>query len=83
MSGKVSKIGLQIQLDPARGARSLLALFKRHGGMPTAVAAAAGVSHSTVKRWVSRLDLRDQIDEIREELGLKPAGPWAREDPAA
>lgn len=72
-----SKLGLQIQLDPEKGARDLMALFRKHKGMPTAVAEAAEVAHSTVKRWVASLDLRADIDDLRAEYGLPPAGPWS------
>jgi len=81
MAKRLSKLGLTIQVDPAEGSRQLMDLFAAHKGVVTDVAAAVddghGVSHSTLKRWIEKLELREVIDELRtSQFGLKPAAAW-------
>ena len=63
-------IGLLIELDPSKGYSKLLSALKRHDGNVSKVAKSIGVSRSTVKRWIARLErsgykIRSEIDRLR------------------
>ena len=56
-------------------------MFATNGGSAVKVAEAAddgeGVAHSTVKRWITRLDMRKDIDKSRaDKFNPAQAAPW-------
>lgn len=69
MAYEETEIGKLVKTDPAKAAKQLVELFERAGGNSVHAALLAGVHHSTLKRWVSKLDkhkVRKKIDSVRE-----------------
>lgn len=69
MAYEETEIGTLVKTDPARAAEHLLELLRRAGGNSVHAALLAGVHHSTLKRWLIKLDkfkVRKQLDGIRE-----------------
>lgn len=67
-----TRIGYLIAFEPELARRQLLEVFRAEVGMPTRVARRLGVDHATVKRWVARLGIRGEIDQIRAKRGRAP-----------
>lgn len=71
--GQLTSLTIDISRDPKRVAKMLNALFAEEEGNMVSVAARMGVSRSTMKRWVARL----------EKAGFRihraaPGGSWSR-----
>lgn len=69
MAYEETEIGTLVKTDPARAAEQLVKLFEKAGGNSVHAALLAGVHHSTLKRWVSKLEkhkVRKKIVSVRE-----------------
>lgn len=61
-----------MRLNPRQAARLILAAYRAEDGVATRAAERLGVHHSSLLRWVERLeragiDVRAGIEEIREK----------------
>lgn len=72
MSYEQTAIGTLMKTDPAKAAEALVALFKKAEGNSVHAALLAGVDHSTLKRWVIKLDVQTKLDKIREKASPRP-----------
>jgi hypothetical protein len=73
MSYERTEIGTLVKSDPASAAEALVKLFESARGNTVHAALLAGVDHSTLKRWVTKLDeykVRAKLEKIRK--GTRP-----------
>jgi transposase len=61
-------LGVLVRVDPNRARRALVIAYKGTRGNASAVARMLGVDHATVLRWVTRLNLADEIERVRGEV---------------
>jgi hypothetical protein len=66
-------LNLVIDVDPTKAKAELLRAYKRGSFSLKGAARALEVSHTTFIRWVKKLDLWDELDDLRskaEENGI-------------
>lgn len=66
MSYKPNKMGMLVQINPDQARKQLLTAFRRYDGGTTQVATALDVNIATVKRWIAKLEIRPQVEEMRQ-----------------
>lgn len=69
MSYEQTDIGTLIKSDTAKAAEALVSLFEKARGNSVHAALLAGVDHSTLKRWVIKLEkhkVASKLDKIRK-----------------
>lgn len=69
MSYEQTEIGTLVKSDPALAAAALVRLFETARGNTVHAALLAGVDHSTLKRWIHKLDehkVRAKLEKIRK-----------------
>ncbi len=74
MSYELTEIGSLVKTDPASAAVVLVQLFETARGNTVHAALLAGVDHSTLKRWVTKLDkykVRADLEKIRKRATPK------------
>ncbi len=82
MSYEQTEIGELLKTDPAQAAEALVQLFRTARGNSVHAALMAGVHHSTLKRWVSKLDkykVRTKLEKIRETAEVRNMSEGQRE----
>lgn len=58
-------LGMRVRIHPEQAREAILSAYRRVKGNTTKAAELLGVNRATLKRWVCRLELRDDIDQIR------------------
>lgn len=71
MAYRDTELGLLVRLHPRQAMRRILAAYRAEAGVATRAAIRLGVEHSTLLRWVGKLerrglDVRERIEEVRE-----------------
>jgi DNA-binding MarR family transcriptional regulator len=58
-------LGVLVRVNPSRARHALVIAYRGTRGNASAVARMLGVDHSTVLRWVERLNMADEIERVR------------------
>lgn len=71
MAYRDTELGLLVRVRPRVAARRILAAYRAEGGVATRAAERLGVEHTTLLRWLRKLErsgvaVRDAIEDIRE-----------------
>lgn len=67
MGYQQSELSLRVRLHPKEAAKQILDGFRRADGQTVRAAELLGVTDRTLDRWVARLGLRHQVEEIRRK----------------
>lgn len=67
MAYRECELGLLVRLDEKRAGVRIMRAYRRSKGNTTKAAERLSVDRATLKRWVRRLALRDDIDAIRSD----------------
>jgi hypothetical protein len=81
MSYEQTEIGALLKTNPAQAAEALEQLLLRARGNSVHAALIAGVHHSTLKRWVSKLEkykVRKKLEKIRSSTEPRGMSPTTR-----
>lgn len=78
MAFRVTDVGVQIMMSPKAAKRTFLDLMKEVDGNTSELAKHQGVSPSTVKRWMTRLEaagqvVRRPVEKMREKAAKERA----------
>lgn len=66
MAYRPNEMGMLVTINPDQARKRLLSAFTKCDGGTTQVANKLGVNIATVKRWIARLEIRPQVEEMRQ-----------------
>lgn len=74
---RTMELGLLLKVDPEAAAARILEAYRKTDGYVPEAASMLGVGARSLVRWTTDLELRAEVDKIREAAGRRPSTTYA------